>query len=162
MKFNKTALGVIAFIVVLILAGYSARSEADNGARIGVGKTLINSHLKVGEIGYEYNDWEFSATILEEGQTKNGFQSDNMHIYSASYLTKPKWGVYGVDPYFRLGVSYNDGSKLIGNSNFRLGVGLDFHDVWRVEFSHHSSAGIHNPNTGLDYITLTYKIPPMF
>src|SRR5690554_2898570 len=162
MKFNKTALGVITFIVVLILAGYSARSEADNGARIGVGKTLINSHLKVGEIGYEYNDWEISAAILEDGKTKNGIQSETMQIYSVSYLTKPKWGVYGVDPYFRLGVSYNDGSKLIGNSNFRLGVGLDFHDVWRVEFSHHSSAGIHNPNTGLDYITLTYKIPPMF
>lgn len=162
MKFNKTVLGVIAFIVVLILAGYSARSEADNGVRIGVGKTVINSHLKVGEIGYEYNGWELNVAILEDGQTVNGLQSENMKIYSISYLTKPKWGVYGIDPYFRLGVSYNDGSKLIGNSNFRLGVGLDFHDVWRVEFSHHSSAGIHTPNTGLDYITLTYKIPPAF
>ena len=38
-KFNKTAIGVVAFIIILILAGYSARSEAsDNGARIGVGK----------------------------------------------------------------------------------------------------------------------------
>lgn len=161
MKFNKTFLGVLTFIVLLLFAGYSAQSNAGDGARISVGKSVINSQLKVGEIGYEYSDWEFSASLLEEGSTKNGFQ-EQLEIYSVSYLTKPNWGYKGVDPYFRLGVSYNSGSELVGKSNFRLGIGADFHNVWRVEFHHLSSAGIHQTNTGIDYITITYKIPPLF
>lgn len=162
MKLNKTVLGVVAFIILLLFTGYSAKSEsAENGARVSIGKTFINSTMKVGEIGYEYNNWEFSALLMEEGDTKNGFQ-DQLEIYSVSYLTKPQWGVYGVDPYFRLGISYNSGSELVGKSNFRLGIGADFHNVWRIEFSHHSSAGIHQTNTGIDMVTLTYKIPPLF
>lgn len=161
-KFNKTALGVVAFVIILLAAGYSAKSDADeNGPRISIGKTVINSHLKVGELSYEYNNWEASATLMEAGGTKNGSQ-EQLEMYTASYLTKPNWGVYGFDPYFRLGFSYNTGSKLVGDTNYRLGVGMDFHDVFRVEFSHHSSAGIHNPNTGIDYVTISYKIPPLF
>ena len=124
-------------------------------------KTLVNSHLKVGEIGYEYNDWEVSASLIEAGDTKRGY-NDQVEVYSLSYLTKPNWGYKGVDPFFRLGVSYNHDSNLVGNTNFRLGIGVNFHKVWRVEFNHHSSAGIHHPNTGVDYVTITYKIPPMF
>jgi hypothetical protein len=159
---NKTTLGVIAFIIVLLLAGYSAKSDAEeNGVRVSIGKTIVNSELKVGELSYEYNDWEFSAALVEDGKTKNGFQ-EQVEIYTVSYLTKPGWGVYGIEPYVRIGASKNSGSKLIGPTNFRLGLGIDFQNVWRVEFNHHSSAGIHNPNTGLDYVTLTYKIPPLF
>lgn len=153
---NKTAIAVAAFIVLLIVAGY-ARGE--DGTRISLGTTVINSHLKTGEIGYEWNSWEASATLLEAGDTKNGHQ-DQLAIGSLSYLTRPQgWDVWGVQPFLRLGVSYNNGSQLIGRTNYRLGLGLDFHDVWRVEFTHHSSAGIHDPNTGLDYVTLTYKAP---
>lgn len=158
MNINKTAIGVFIFICLLIFAGYSAKIEAEEKFYIGVGKSVINSHGKVGEIGYEINDWEFQATLVEAGDTKNGFQ-DQLEIYSISYLTKPHWGYKGVDPYVRLGVSYNSGSNLVGDSNFRLGLGLTFHDVWRVEYSHHSSAGIHQTNTGIDYTSLTYTMP---
>lgn len=159
MKISKTFLGVITFIIVLIFAAYSARSEASEDMfHIGVGKTVINSELKVGEIGYEINNWEFQATLMEEGGTKNGKQKQ-LEIYSASYLTKPKWGYKGIDPYFRLGVSYNNGSELVGKSNFKLGVGVDLHDIFRVEYVHHSSAGIHQTNTGIDYLMLNYQVP---
>ena len=153
---KKTAILVVLFIVILLIAGYA---RAEDGMRIGIGKAVINSHLKTAEIGYEYNSWEVNAALLESGDTKNGSQ-DKLGIFSASYLTRPQgWGVWGIDPYFRLGVGYNTGSNLVGRTNYRLGIGLDFHDVWRVEFSHHSSAGIHSPNTGIDYVTITYKAP---
>lgn len=162
MKFNKTFFGVVTFILVLLAAGYSANSSADeNGPRISIGKTFVNSYLKVGEVSYEYNNWEASAALMQAGGTKNGPQ-EQLEIYSLSYLTKPYWGAFGIDPYFRLGVSKNSGSALVGDTNFRLGVGADFHDVWRIEFSHHSSAGIHDTNTGIDYITISYKIPTLF
>lgn len=163
---KNTVYAVIAFIVVLILAGYSMRSNADEGSvalrptndeffHIGIGQSVANSHLKTGEIGYHINDWEFQATLQESGPTRKGRQ-ELVNIYSVSYVTDPGWDIYGVGPYFRLGVSYNDDSPLVGDTNFRLGIGVNFNDVWRVEYSHHSSAGIHDPNTGIDYLTVNY------
>jgi hypothetical protein len=156
MKFNKTALGVLSFIVVLILAGYSVKANSDE-LHLGLGKTFVNSTLAAGELGYEYNNWEVQATLMEDGDTKNGWQ-DQIQIYSVSYLTKPNWGAYGVHSYVRMGLSYNTGSNLVGSTNFRLGLGLDFNKVFRLEYVHHSSAGIHNPNTGIDYIALSYTM----
>ena len=70
MKINKTALGVGLFIVGLLAAGFAAKSEADT-VHIGIGKSVINSHLKVGEIGYEHkNAWAFGPTMtVDAGQT---------------------------------------------------------------------------------------------
>lgn len=160
---KKTAYAVVAFIIVLILAGYSMRSNAndDQFFQVGIGQSVINSHLKTGEIGYHINDWEFQATLQEAGDTKRGYQ-DKVNIYSVSYVTEPQWEIYGAEPYFRLGMSYNDDSPMVGDTNFRLGIGVNFHDVWRVEYSHHSSAGIHDPNTGLDYITVNYLFDPFW
>jgi len=160
---KKTAYAVVAFIIILIAAGYSMKSNADDDQffTIGIGQSVVNSHLKTGEIGYHINDWEFNATLQEAGPTKRGDQ-DKVNIYSVSYVTEPGWGVWGVEPYFRLGVSYNDDSPMVGDTNFRLGIGVDFHNVWRVEYSHHSSAGIHDPNTGIDYVTINYKFDPFW
>lgn len=158
---KKTAYAVLAFIIVLILAGYSMKSNADEYVQVGIGQSVVNSHLKTGEVGYHINNWEFQATLQESGETDRGNQ-DLLDIYSVSYVTEPNWGVWGVDPYLRLGVSYNDGSPMVGDVNFRLGVGVDFHNVWRVEYSHHSSAGIHSPNTGIDYVTVSYLFDPFW
>jgi hypothetical protein len=154
MKFNKTALGVGGFIILLIAAGYAANSRADT-VNIGVGKSVINSHLKVGEIGYEHKNWEVQASLMESGNTKNGNQKQ-LVLYSVSYITEPGWGYKGVEPYLRLGVSHNTGSKLVGANNFRLGIGVNFNEVFRLEYVHHSSAGIYKNNTGIDYVMLNY------
>jgi hypothetical protein len=154
---NKTKLSVAAFVVILIAAGYSATSRADT-VYIGLGKSILNSSATVSEIGYERNGWEVQATLMGAGDTKNGHQ-DQMSIYSVSYITRPGWGYRGVEPYVRLGVSHNTGSTLIGTSNFRLGLGVEFNQVFRLEYVHHSSAGIHDPNTGLDYVALSYVMP---
>ena len=154
---NKTRIAVALFVVLLIAAGYAASARADT-VYIGLGKSILNSSATVGEIGYERNGWELQASLMGDGDTKNG-QQDQMSIYSVSYITRPGWGYKGVEPYVRLGVSHNTGSTLIGSSNFRLGVGVNFNEVFRLEYVHHSSAGIHDPNTGLDYVTLSYVIP---
>ncbi|MBG23759.1 MAG: hypothetical protein CMF22_10590 [Idiomarinaceae bacterium] len=161
-KISKTAIGVGVFVALLIAAGYSMKANAtENQFHIGVGKTVINSHLKVGEVGYIHNNWDFEVSLMEAGDTKRGYQ-DNEVMYSVSYITEPSWGIYGIDPYFKLGVSANSGHTLVGDTNFRLGVGLDFHDVWRIEYVHHSSAGIHDPNTGVDYVKIDYLIDPFW
>jgi|AntRauTorcE11898_2_1112593.scaffolds.fasta_scaffold00821_6 hypothetical protein len=164
MKFNKTVAGVILFVILLLAAGYSAKSNADDHGmfNIGLGSTLINSTLRVGEVGFVYNNWEVQALIMKQGDTKNGVQEDNLEIYSVSYVTEPLWGYKGVEPYFRLGVSANSGSNLVGPTNFRLGLGVDFNKVWRLEWSHHSSASIHEVNTGIDYVTVSYQFDPFW
>ena len=161
MKISKTAIAVVTFVLVLVIAGYSAKANSDQSFNIGVGQSVINSHLKVGMVGYQINNWEFNARLMEEGFTKNGYQ-DQMETYSVSYLTKPNWGFYGVDSYFRLGVSKNSGSELVGDTNFMLGIGADFHDVWRIEYVHDSSAGIHNPNSGVDAVIVSYQFDPFW
>jgi hypothetical protein len=157
MAMNKTSIAVAVFIAILIAAGYAATARADT-VYIGLGKSIINSSAKLGEIGYERKGWELQASLMGEGDTKNGHQ-DKMSIYSVSYITRPGWGYKGVEPYVRLGVSHNTGSTLIGSSNFRLGLGVDFSKVFRLEYVHHSSAGVHDPNTGLDYVALSYMMP---
>ena len=154
---NKTKLGVAAFVVILIAAGYAAKARADT-VQVGLGKSILNSSATVGEIGYERKGWEVQATLMGAGDTKNG-QQDRLSIYSVSYITEPGWGYKGVEPYVRLGISHNTGSTLIGSSNFRLGLGVEFSKVFRLEYVHHSSAGIHDPNTGLDYVALSYVMP---
>jgi len=155
---KKTAYLVAFFIVVIILAGYSMKSSAESFSTLGIGTTLINSHLKTAEVGFNYNSWELQGTLIEKGSTKNGPQ-DYVKIASVSRLIEPSWGYMGVEPYFRLGISYSPASNLVGNSNFKLGVGVDFNEVFRVEYTHHSSAGIHSPNTGVDYVTIVYRLP---
>jgi hypothetical protein len=155
---KKTAWLVLLFIILIVGAGYSVKANAADGVRVGLGKSIINSDSKIGEFGYEYNGFEVQASLMEAGETKRGDQ-EQVALYSLSYLIVPQWGYKGVEPYFKLGASYNDNSPLVGNTNFRLGVGIDFHDVWRLEYSHHSSAGIHQVNTGIDYVTITYKMP---
>ena len=157
MGINKTKLAVAAFVVLLVIAGYAASARSDT-LTIGLGKSFVNSSSTVGEIGYKRKGWELQAALMGAGYTKNGRQ-DKLSIYSVSYITEPSWGCKGVEPYIRLGVSHNTGSELIGTSNFRLGLGVNFNDVFRLEYVHQSSAGIHDPNTGLDYVALSYIMP---
>jgi hypothetical protein len=154
MVMNKTRIAVAAFVVILIAAGYAATARADT-VNIGLGKSILNSSATVGEIGYERNGWEVQATLMGAGDTKNG-QQDQLSIYSVSYITEPGWGYKGVEPYLRLGVSHNTGSELVGANNFRLGIGVNFNKVFRLEYVHHSSAGIYKNNTGIDYVMLNY------
>lgn len=154
MKIKPTMVAVIVFIVVLVFAAYNARAE--DGARISLGYTAANSTLPIGEIGYEYKGWEVAASLIGVGDTKNGEQKE-VPVYSLSYITRPNWSFLGGRNYYRLGVSYVNGSPLVGDTNFRLGVGLEY-KVFQVEYFHYSSAGIHQPNTGIDGIQLRFKI----
>jgi hypothetical protein len=161
-KWKETALAVLAFIIIFLAASYSddTRSQ-DLSATIGVGHSVINSDLKVGIIGLKYDRWELNARLMEAGETKNGYQ-EQMETFSASYITEPDISFKGIQPYMRLGASYNTGSELVGNTNFMLGVGVDFHDIWALEFVHDSSAGIHSTNSGVDSVFLKYNAPINF
>lgn len=157
-KFKWTVVGVVTFIIVLLAASYDARAE--NGARISLGHTVANSEVTVGEVSYEWNDWEAGAMLIGEGDTKNGEQS-TVPVYSVSHLVCPEWSILGADNYYRLGVAYVDGSPLVGDWNFRLGVGLEW-KVFQLEYAHLSSAGIYETNSGIDMIQLRYKIPAVW
>ena len=159
---NWTRVLVALFIITLLFATYSAYGsegspETNNGARVSLGYSLINSELPFGEIGYEYNNWEVAASAYGEGKTKNGRQ-DVAYIYSLSHVVRPDWYVFNARNYYRIGVAYVDDSPLVGDTNFRLGIGMEW-KLFAVEYFHYSSAGIHDVNTGIDGIQLRLKVP---
>ena len=144
-----THLLVALFIGVLLLASYSAR--ASDGAYITLGHTVFNSSVTNAELSYRHSDWEFGVGQFgAENSTRNGPQ--DVHGYaSISRLVYPGWRVAGGENYYRLGAAYVDDSPLVGNTNYRLGIGIDW-GVFQVEFAHFSSAGMHPVNSGIDSV----------
>lgn len=158
-KISATVGGVILFLIALLAATNDARGSehAGDGLRITLGHTVANSHMTNGELSYEYKGMELGYTLIGKGDTKKGYQ-DYVDVYSLSHIVRPSWCVWGACNYYRLGVAYVDSSPLVGRTNFRLGVGLEWRHV-QLEYFHYSSAGIHETNTGIDGIQLRYKIP---
>lgn len=152
MKIKPTWVFVILFIVVLVAARYAEAA----GPRIGLGFTVANSTLAYGEVGYEFDGgYEITAGQNGVGDTRNGPQRE-VSIFSASRIVRPDWYFFGARNYYRIGVAYVHGSPLVGDTNFRLGVGLEWRHV-QVEYFHYSSAGIHQPNTGIDGLYFRLK-----
>lgn len=144
---------VLAFIVVLILAAGSAFADA----RIALGHTAFNSSSPMAEVGYEWREWEASAGLIGSGWTKKG-DTGLVKTVSLSRLIRPDWTFLGGKNYYKLGLAYIDGSPLVGGTNFRLGIGLEY-KVFQIEYLHYSSAGIHERNTGIDGVVLRMKLP---
>lgn len=153
MRMNWTKAGVGLFILLLLLALLSERASA--GPVVSLGHTLLNSQSTVGELGWQFGDraqWEGAVAVIGEGSTKRGDIERNW-AYSLSRRVQPTWRLLGAGNYYRLGLAYIDGSPLVGDVNYRLGIGLDW-GVVALEYFHYSSAGINDPNTGVDGIQL--------
>jgi hypothetical protein len=147
-------MGILAFIIVLILAAQDAYGDS---ATIALGKTAFNSDSTYAEIGYEVRDWEFNVGLIGAGETKDGWQSTVL-TYGVSKIVRPNWCFLGGCNYFRIGVAGVHGSPLVGPINFRLGIGMDY-GVFKVEAFHYSSAGIFEDNTGIDGVMLKLELP---
>lgn len=156
MKVKPTMIAVGIFIIIALFAAYS-EVQAEDGFRISLGYTVANSTMPAGEFSYEYKGYELAAMQIGVGDTRNGPQKE-VNVFSFSRIVRPEWQVLGAKNYYRIGVAYVDGSPLVGDTNFRLGIGLEF-KVFQVEYFHYSSAGIHQPNTGIDGIQLRFKMP---
>lgn len=146
---SKTQILVGLFLALLAVAAYQ---EASAGPRIALGHTLINSHQTYGEFGFEYESWEVAGA-----QHGNG-DADTTDIISLSRIVRPGWNQWGAAVYLRLGGAYIKNSSLVGDTNYRLGLGIE-HRIVAIEFFHYSSANIHEPNTGIDGVQVRWKIP---
>ncbi|WP_160153349.1 acyloxyacyl hydrolase [Microbulbifer sp. ALW1] len=146
--------GVVALFLVILLCALVAE-RADARPVVSLGHTALNSHNTVGEIGWQFGtayQWEVAATAIGRGHTDRG-PIDRNWAYSVSRRVQPGWSLLGAENYYRLGVAYVDGSPLVGDINYRLGVGLHW-GVVALEYLHYSSAGINDPNTGIDGIQI--------
>jgi len=154
---KPTAWAVLVFIVVLILACLSAiEAHADPGFRFALGRTVANSSATLGEFGYEFaSGCELTGSAIGASDTTRGPQGE-VQALSFSRLVRPDWHLAGADVYMRLGVAYVDGAELIGDTNFRLGIGMEWRRVMQIEYVHWSSAGIHQPNTGIDGLMIRF------
>lgn len=153
LKLNKTKIAVALFLVVLFFALVSERAAAQ--PVLSLGRTVLNSENTFGEIGWQFGErqqWEAAATLIGHGWTKRGDIERN-HAFSVSRIVRPSWKFLGAANYYRIGAASVHGSPLVGGLNYRLGVGLDW-GVVALEYVHYSSAGIHDPNTGIDGVQL--------
>lgn len=151
---KKAAYLVAAFVVIVIAALYASKSNA--GPTIALGSTFNKSQLTYAEFGYEYRDWEVTIGQIGEGQTDYGHQ-EVVDVYSLSKLIRPNWCLGEFCNYYRIGISKIDESPLVGETNFRLGIGIEHKHV-QLEFGHDSSAGVWENNGGIDALFLRLKL----
>jgi hypothetical protein len=147
-------MGILAFIIVLILAAQDAYGA---NATIALGRTHLNSDSTYAEVGYQVRDWEFNLGLIGAGETKDGYQGTVL-TYGVSKLVKPDWCFLGGCNYYRIGVAGVHGSPLVGPINFRLGIGMRYRN-FSVEAVHDSSADLFKTNTGIDAVMLKLEIP---
>lgn len=152
-KVTTTQWGVLAFIVVLILAlGASNKAKADE-VYFNLSHSTFGSEFTIPSVGYRFDsNWDIGLGFFGDGETRKGPHSRSPWA-AVSYIVDPNWHGY----FMRIGVAYTPDINLVGDANFRLGIGWDF-GVWEVEAQHFSSAGTSKRNTGVDGLGLTAKV----
>lgn len=153
-RITLTQVGVGIFIILLIasLTAVSNKANADE-IYFNLGRSTLGSEYTIPSVGYRFdNNWDISAGFFGDGETRKGSHTRSPWM-SISYIVKPGWGGY----FMRIGGAYTPNINLVGDVNFRLGIGWDF-GVWEIEAIHFSSAGTSSINTGIDGIGLTAKI----
>lgn len=143
-------------IQLLLITAASAEENNQNIVSVGVGQSLFNGDMTVVELSYRYRRWELGGVILGQGNTAEGDQERLGYAASITRILDPGWEWCRGKAYGRVGVSYVDGSPLVGHFNFRTGVGIDFTD-FSLEYQHFSSASLTYLNTGIDVIH--FRIP---
>lgn len=145
---------ILWIITMVLISIYPSYSKADTSFYSGYYRTIVNLDSQGTEIGFRHNNWDLQLAKTERGRIRHGSKQDSTKIYSLSYLFQSEeLPIFG-----RLGVAYTPNQeKLIGNSNFRLGVGIRPLENLEFEYTHYSSAGIHDPNTGLDMLMVRFK-----
>lgn len=151
---------VLCFVATLILA---KRAEADTrlpdtGIYIEYSRTMINSSLTMAGLGYRTNNnkWDVALQYIGEGDTKNGEQTAEP-IFSVSRIVNPPWVLARGQYFMRMGVAYTPDNKLVGDTTYRLGVGLRW-DFVELEYGHISSGDLWKNNTGIDFVTLRFML----
>ncbi|WP_346839830.1 acyloxyacyl hydrolase [Microbulbifer sp. SAOS-129_SWC] len=156
----KPALFVVAVFVALVICAMHAEStnagEPPGGPFLSLGHTALHSDNSVGEIGYRVGHWEAAAALIGQGHTSRG-DIERARAWSVSRIVWPSWQLLGADNYYRIGAAYVDGDPLVGDWNYRLGLGLSW-GLAEVEYFHYSSAGINDPNTGIDGVQLRLRL----
>lgn len=155
--YSKKALWlVIGFVVIGLFAANAAWSESPK-VHISLGQTFANSNVMTGEASVEWYDWELHAQLLGEGETVYGDQG-YVKAFALTKSVRPDWCIYSGCFYQRIGAAYLSDSLLVGNLNYRLGLGLSF-KVAELEYFHYSSGGIHRLNQGVDGWLIRFNIP---
>jgi len=149
-KVNKTVAGVIITLSIMWLAWISAE-KAEAQVYVELAKTVLNSDMTMHGIGYTQKNIGAAIEWTGSGETKRGKQGVEPMI-SVYYVTDPKWRILFGDFKTVIGYAYTPNQKLVGQSNFRLEFKLRYKGGIEFFARHYSSAGLWNPNTGIDSI----------
>lgn len=156
-KVKPAVWGVLVFIGLLFW-GFSREADAaEHALTIGLGKGMLHENdSTTQQIGYEYNRrWYAKATLIDGRGV-----IDRTYRYTVGRRVAFRPGKT-IDPYMRIGVGYFSvvPDELVNDHwVFDLGLGIDFNEIGRLEYSHNSTAGRSRPNTGVDMVLLTFYL----
>lgn len=158
-----STLEVLSVATFLAAMGAGAVNEPphirNDGARVSLGVTQSKWMKEtVLEVGIEWNKWELAAA--QQGNSRNNTAEGVTELYSLTRVVRPDWNLSGNDwqNYYRIGPAYVANSPFVGNTNMRLGVGMEWRGIFALEWSHYSSANLHDPNFGVDITSIKYHI----
>lgn len=147
-RFGLFVVSLIGIFVALALLASAARagewhvSAADNIVNTDTGGTF--------ELGYRTaSGWDVQAGVVTASDTYSGRRG------SRGIFTVTKRVALGPGWFGRFGLAGTPDYKLIGPVNFRFGAGVRL-GRWEIEYMHASSAGIFDPNWGLDSVGVRY------
>lgn len=147
---SKLTMVILLFFLFGMIVSQNAHSEVKT--YIEYGRSIINSHNGHGGVGFVSNKtgWDIGVSILGQGETQRGTQ-EPAYVYSISKIFPSKYVK------FRLGIARSKDVRLIGDTNYKLGIIFLSNEHGEFELTHLSSGGIFDPNTGYDAVVFRLK-----
>jgi len=133
--------------MLLALLLTSSLATAQEGY-IGIGTTFHKTDIPQLEIGAIVDGWEASLFMAREKEVdRNPY---GLSIGKRFDLLK----THPLDIYGLFGASYINGSELVTNYNFKLGLAFRVTKHIEIAVTHHSNADTNKTNDGYDVITI--------
>jgi opacity protein-like surface antigen len=151
--------GVASFLAVMGWSTFNDQPVDVNSAFVGVGVTQGRVTEPLLLVGYERNGWQAEYSEQGNHSANNNDRGTTTQVFSVTRVFRPSVPANNWQPYTGIGVAYVRNSFFVGPSNTRLRLGLEYRGTFAIEWSHVSSAGVHRPNTGLDYVQARFNVP---
>ena len=159
---NKRLLAIGLFVIAFGALLWADSVEAQPLLGVGVG-ILNTQEARNVTLGWSWQDkWE--AELSQHG----GDGYETVHAVSVARVVRARKGK-NFEPFMQFGLTYwddkiaapkwDDQDVLVDSQlTYRLGLGIRVYRVLEVGWGHDSTAGRSDPNSGIDYIFLRFRL----
>jgi hypothetical protein len=159
---NKRLLAIGLFVVAFgaLLWAEEAEAQVHLGTAVGINHT---EDARAVLIGYTWDDrWEL------EYARHGGDDYEDINSWSVTRIVRARRGK-NLEPFLQFGLTYWDEKMLAtkwddqevlvdSQLTYRLGLGVRLYRVAELGWGHDSTAGRSDPNSGIDYIFIRFRL----